>query len=312
MTSPQQADPVLAQTAAAAYGAAVMTHQLSQITTGLITRLFSTVNPYSAQEVREFSRRAGQIIVGSQKTVANAHTAAQLLQLRAVGINQTVPVVIPDNVRGASVTFGGQKPKIHAPAETKIDYGDGAETVKKGEATPDRVFERAAETYRYERSIGKDHTAATKAADTRIAKTVDNNLILSARIAAQQTLVRVAEKDERIIGYRRIIHPELSVKTGVCGLCVAASDRIYKLKELQPIHGGCNCSVAAVTTAHDPGHSLNEQDLKRLYVHAGGGTSGRGLKRIRYTVIDHHELGPVLTRITGEEVPYYSTTPAAA
>jgi hypothetical protein len=311
VTAPVQ-DPVTAQVAAAALGAAMITSQVSQTTAQLIANLFLRINPYSAKEVRDFAKQAGRIIVGSQRTVANAHTAAQLLQLRAMGINQAVPVVIPDNVRGASVTFGGGKPKVHAPTETTVPYNDGAEKVTKTEATPDRVFERAAETYRYERSIGKDHTAANNAAETRISKTVDNNLILSARLAAQQTLVRVAEKDERVIGYRRIIHPELAHKTGTCGLCVAAANRIYKLKELQPIHGGCNCSISPVTTAHDPGYTLNEDDLNRLYEHAGGGTAGRGLKRINYQIIDHHELGPVLTKVTGEFVPYYSTVPPAA
>lgn len=310
MTSPQQ-DLVLAQTAAAAYGAAAITSQVSQTTTDIIKRLFAAINPYSAKEVAEFAKQAGRIIVGSQRTVANAHTAAQLLQLRAMGINQAVPVVIPDNVRGATVTFGGQKPKVHAPAEATVHYDDGPQTIAKSDATPDKVFERPAETYRYEKSIGKDRAAAIEKAEQRIAKTVDNNLILSARLAAQQTLVRVAEKDERIIGYRRIIHPELALKTGTCGLCVAASDRLYKVKDLQPIHGGCNCSISPVTTAHDPGIRLNEQDLSRLYEHAGGGTSGRGLKRVNYQIIDHHELGPVLTKVTGEFVPYYSTLPPA-
>lgn len=314
MTAPQQAASaaLVAQTAAAALGAATISSQVSQTTTALITALYARMNPYSAKEVRDFAKQAGRIIIGSQRTVANAHTAAQLLQLRAVGINQTVPVVIPDNVRGASVTFGGGKPKVHAPAETTVDYEDGAEKIAKKEATPDKVFERAAETYRYERSIGKDHDTANTAAEQRIEKIVDNNLILSARLAAQQTLVRVAEKDERIVGYRRIIHPELARKTGTCGLCVAAANRVYKVKELQPIHGGCNCSISPVTTAHDPGYTLNEDDLKRLYTHAGGGTAGRGLKRINYQIIDHHELGPVLTKVTGEFVPYYSTTPQAA
>jgi hypothetical protein len=318
VTAPRQAatDAVVAQTAAAALGAALITSQVSQTTTQLIIALFTRMNPYSAKEVAEFTKQAGRIIIGSQRTVANAHTAAQLLQLRAVGINQTVPVVIPDNVRGATVTFGGGRPKVNAPTETTVDYVDGAEKIPKTEATPARVFERAAETYRYERSVGKDHDTANLAAEQRIEKIVDNNLILSARLAAQQTLVRVAEKDERIIGYRRIIHPELS-RGGVCGLCVAAADQVYHVKELQPIHVRCNCSIAAVTTAHDPGHSLNRDDLNKLYAHANDATGKRGtsaaaLKRTRYTIEHHHELGPVLTRATGEQVPYFSTTPQAA
>ena len=312
MTAPQQqqSSQVLV-TAAAAAGAATTTSRVSAVTAGMIANLFAAVNPYSTKQVREFAQRAGQIIIGSQRTVANVHTAAQQIALRAVGINTAVPVVIPDNVRGATVTFGGGKPKVHAPAQTTVDYDDGAERISKSDAAPERVFERAAVTFRYEKSVGKDDAAAGEAARRRIEETVDNNLILAARLASQQTLVRAAEKDERIVGYRRIIHPELA-KGGVCGLCVTAADRVYKVEELQPIHNRCNCSIAPVTTAHDPGHTLNQGDLSKLYEHAGGKTSAKALKRTRYEIVQHHELGPVLTRTdTGEQIPYFSTTPPA-
>lgn len=307
MTQPQQQHDQVLQ---AVTGAAVTQQAVTDLTTGIIHGLWRQINPYSPKEVRDFAQQAGRLVISAQRTVANVHTAAQLLQLRALGINIPVSVTIPDQVRGASVTFG-KTPTVHAPTETKVAYQDGAETVKKVEATPDRVFERAAETYRYEKSVGTDTQAANQAAEDRIAKTVDNNLILSARLAAQQTLVRVAEKDERITGYRRIIHPELS-KGGVCGLCVAASDRVYHVKELQPIHNRCRCSISAVTTAHDPGLKLNQDDLDRLYTHAAEAapgersTSAAALKKTRYQIVQHHELGPVLTRVTGETVPYAS------
>lgn len=292
-------------------GVAIITNGVSQSTAQIIANLFSVINPYSVKEVAGFAKQAGQIIIGSQRTVANAHIAAQLIQLRAMGINQTVPVVIPDEVRGSTVTFGGGRPKVSSPKDASVDYDDGKQNIPKTDASPGKVFERAAETYRYERSTGKDHDAATELADQRIDRIVDNNLILSARMAAQQTLVRVAAKDERITGYRRIIHPELS-KGGVCGLCVAAADQVYKVGTLMEIHDRCKCSIAAVTTAQDPGHSLNREDLDKLYEHAGGSTAGKSLKRTRYTVVHHHELGPVLTRASGEQIPYYSTTPQAA
>jgi hypothetical protein len=184
------------------------------------------------------------------------------------------------------------------------------------DAAPGKIFDRPVETYRYERSIGAVHDVADTKARQRIAAIVDDNMILSARLAAQQTLLRVAEKDERIMGYRRVIHPELS-KGGVCGMCVAAADRVYHVKELQPIHTRCRCTIAPVTTAHDPGYTLNEDDLGRLYQHAADvapdvrATSSSALKKTRYQIVHHHELGPVLTRVAGQVIPYASTTPAA-
>lgn len=333
MTQPQTRDPLVAQAASAALGAAAITAGTGAATTALLQVLWRQINPYDKGEVAGFAAQAGHIIVSSQRTVANAHAAAQQLQLQAVGINQPVTVTIPDNVRGATVTLGGSQPKVHQE-EATVDYGDGQQTIPKTDAEPGKVFERPAETYRYERSIGADHESANDKAEQRIAKTVDNNLLLSARLASQQALVRVAEKDERIIGYRRVIHPEAS-KGGVCGLCIAAADRVYHVEELMPIHDRCECTVMPVTTAHDPGFTLNQDDLDRLYSHAeetapeevlyntarAGGdvigtrkalsTSGKALKKTRYQIVHHKELGPVLTRMKGHPVPYASAAPAA-
>lgn len=254
-------------------------------------------------------------MVSSQQTVANAHTASQMIQLRALGINHPVTVTVPSDVRGQSVTFG-RTPKVHAPNEATVDYGDGEQTISRGESSVDRLFERPAEKYRYEKSVGKDDTVANQMAEDRISNLVDNNLILSARLASQQTLKLVSDNDDRIIGYRRVIHPELSAG-GVCGLCVAASDRQYYVSELQPIHSRCKCTIAPITKTHDPGMQLNRADLDQLYVHAADATpgvrstSGKALKRTRYDIVHHHELGPVLTRVTGEKVPYLTAAPAA-
>jgi hypothetical protein len=300
VTQPQ--DPVLYQTITAVSGAAAITQAVSDSTTRVIQALWRSVNPYDRKSVSEFSKRAGQLIIASQRTVANAHTASQLLQLRAVGINQNVAVTIPDNVRGATAELPKPSSKVTAPAKTTIDYQDGPQTVTHSESTPDRLFERAAEKYRYEISTGKDHAQANDLAEQRIESLVDNNMILSARLASQQTLLRVAGKDERILGYRRVIHPELS-KGGVCGMCVAAANRKYKISELQPIHARCKCTISPITTAHDPGLRMNDADLEKLYAHAedatGGtvrSTSAEALKRTRYQIVHHHELGPVLTQ----------------
>ncbi|OCB57647.1 hypothetical protein A5677_16920 [Mycobacterium malmoense] len=320
-----QPDTTQLQILAAINGAAIISNATSEATTQAIWALWRRVNPYDKNAVAEFIKLAGQLVVSSQKSVATAHAAAQQVQLRALGINRPVLVTVPDDVRGATVTFGRSQPKVH-PKQTTVDYTDGGkQEIPKTDALPGKVFERAAETYRYERSIGTDHATANDKAEQRIASIVDNNMILSARLAEQQTLVRVAELDERVIGYRRVIHPELS-KGGVCGLCVAAADRVYHVKELKAIHAHCKCTIAPVTTAHDPGFTLNQDDLDKLYAHStevapmetvGGrerkalGTSGKALKRTRYQIVHHDELGPVLTRVPGHPVPYASTRPAA-
>lgn len=319
MTAPTPTQAALViQTAQAVSGQAQIAQHVSDTTTTLIQALWRQVNPYDKASVTNFRKAAGRIIIGSQRTVATGATASQLLQLKSLGIDQRVAVTIPDNVRGATATFGPKKVTVHSAKDATVEYqepknldqpekSDMVErAVTKAEAEPDRIFERPAETYRYQKSLGVDDEQANSAAEKRIASIVDGNLILAQRLAEQQTLSAVRDLDKRVHGYRRVIHPELS-KGGVCGLCVAAASRRYYLSELKPIHGRCNCTIAPITDKHDIGDILNTDDLSQLYDDAGNSTSGKNLKRVRYELVDHNELGPVLVRTNGEKVPYYST-----
>jgi hypothetical protein len=131
------------------------------------------------------------------------------------------------------------------------------------------------------------------AAVQRVAAVADMDVQLAdshqsrASLSAQKT----------VTGWRRVIHPELT-KGGTCGLCIAASDRIYHVSDLRPIHDHCACTTLPIVGSMDPGNSLNNLDLETLYQHAGGSTSGRALKNTRYSIDEHGELGPVLTNGT--------------
>ncbi len=282
----------------------------------LITAAWAKVNPYDDTSVDAFAERAGQIIVAAQRSVASVTTAAQVQILRAAGVNVKVSAAIPDDVRGASVHFGADEPSVVSRPKVTISYRAPDDstvhrTVTADEAHPSQVFARAAKVYRYSVSQDNDSATAHTAAVVRIGRIVDGNLMLAQRLAEQQTLVQAQRQEPRVIGYRRVIHPELS-KGGVCGLCVAASDRIYHCEDLKPIHDRCKCTVSAVIAGGiDPGFQLNRTDLRSLYTDAGRSTAGADLKRTRYDIVEHHELGPILTRVHGERVPYYSVAPLA-
>ena len=98
-----------------------------------------------------------------------------------------------------------------------------------------------------------------------------------------------------ITGWRRVIHPELS-DGGTCGLCVAATTRVYRTGKLKPIHDGCNCGVMPIVGEDDPGDALNRLDLGDLYDDAGGTTDGWTLKQTRYQVGAGGQLVAVKTR----------------
>jgi hypothetical protein len=138
-----------------------------------------------------------------------------------------------------------------------------------------------------------DSRTRSKPRSQRIAAVADLDMQLADRAQSHRFLTEHADQ-LNITGQRRVIHPELS-KGGTCGLCIAASDRVYHPGELRPIHGHCECTTLPIVDGRDPGAGLNGLDLKTLYGNAGNSTSAAALKRTRYKIDEHGELGPVLT-----------------
>jgi hypothetical protein len=138
-----------------------------------------------------------------------------------------------------------------------------------------------------------DFEDPVEAAAQRIAAVADLDMQLADRAQSHRFLTDHAEQ-LNITGQRRVIHPELS-KGGTCGLCIAAAQRVYHPGELRAVHGHCECTTLPIVDGRDPGAGLNGLDLKTLYGNAGNSTSAAALKRTRYKVDEHGELGPVLT-----------------
>lgn len=154
---------------------------------------------------------------------------------------------------------------------------------------PARVWDRPLKTYRLAIASGESAEYALAQAVERALSIADDDLTLAVRQAAAQHSV----KTPWVTGQRRVIHPELS-EGGTCGLCIAASDRIYRPGKLLPIHNLCKCGVAEITKSADPGSGLNNLSLGDLY-EAAGSTAAEALKGTRWKVTEHGELGPVLT-----------------
>jgi hypothetical protein len=114
-------------------------------------------------------------------------------------------------------------------------------------------------------------------------------------LAQRDETAKVYSKSPKVIGRRRIIHPELSKSGFSCGLCVIAADRMYYATDLMPIHDECNCEDAPVTAGFDPGAQLNRADLDRWYEAAGSNTA-EDLVNVRVAIHEHGELGPILRR----------------
>ena len=162
------------------------------------------------------------------------------------------------------------------------------------------VLGRIANQYRYTRSeadraliesarSGKvlDIPDPTAAAFDRLDRIIGTNLQMATRHQARTTMAASTD----VTHYRRIIHPELA-EVGTCGLCIAASDREYRKAELLPIHPECHCTVLPGTKKFDP-QTVNEIDFGKIYTDAGG-TSAEQLRKTRYRVDEHGEIGPVI------------------
>lgn len=166
-------------------------------------------------------------------------------------------------------------------------------------------YNRPAEQYRYNKSIGKNDREAMEAAIKRVEELADLDMELAMRKMASN-IIRATPK---VTGYRRVLHPELSETGTSCGLCIAASTRVYKKEELLPIHDHCHCGVMPIVGDEDPGNQFNEDDLKVLYELAGDSTDAQALSRVRYKINEHGELGPYLVeqgaknRSAGKKTP---------
>lgn len=261
----------------------------------LIHRLWVNVDVYDGNSVQAFTEAAGNYMSTAQSAVAQTAAAAQSQILTAMGVDLPAAAAASDpvDVRGTP-SIGSDNTADITTGESHVDYQDGGrQTVNlDNDASTIGMFNRPARVQRYLESKGVGSAQARQEAEDRMSLLVGDNLMLAQRLAEAEIIAHAASVDERVIGLRRVIHPELS-RTGTCGLCIAASDRVYRVKELMPMHGRCKCTTAAVTREFDPADALNAVDLKQLYDVAGG-TSSVELKRTRYQVDDHGELGPVL------------------
>jgi hypothetical protein len=289
------AETITATTAQLAESVIAVREQSTQWAVNIIGRLFRGVDVYDGEQVQAFAEQAAVHMVSAQTATARTAAAAQAQILSTMGVRVPRPTPSnPTDVRGTpsidedgAATVEQGRARVDYAAEDRpviVDLDEDATTVG--------MFNRPARTQRYLESIGKGSVEARVAAEDRLSLLVGDNVMLAQRLAEAEIIAQAAAVDDRVTGMRRVIHPELS-RTGVCGLCIAAADRLCSVRELAPVHGRCKCTVAAVTEEFDPADELNTADIGALYGLAGG-TSGAQLKRTRYQVDEHGELGPVL------------------
>lgn len=177
--------------------------------------------------------------------------------------------------------------------ESQLPRGTGS-TYPRAHTTIYDVWNRPARQVRYAATRGARGDELDSMLRLRVRTLATTDLVLAGRDEARRALDAVTA----VKYYRRVIHPELS-RTGSCGLCVVAADRVYKKNMLLPLHDGCHCTVMPILgqigAEGDPGYRLNRADLDKLYAVAGSSFRD-DLRRLRVREVPHGELGPILVQ----------------
>lgn len=261
MTAPAAAAGTAATLLALVEAQAAARASIVETVLALVGRAFAGIGDfYDQAEVADYVDLVAEA-VGGGRAVAADTTAAYLAQvLDAQG-------VVPPRVD-------------HSPA-----------TEPRGVPVT-RQYARPVVEYRTARLTGLAEFEAEERALRRAQLIAEQDVAMAVRDAA----AAVVSAAGPVTGWRRIIHPEMSAG-GTCGLCIAASDRVYGKAELLPLHERCACEVLPIVGKAggdgDPGGDLNAESLRELYERAGDTTAG-ALARTRWVVHTHGELGPVL------------------
>lgn len=289
---------------------AAVRNQLSTTAERQVVAAFGAIDdwadPKQTRRAVQSSVRAVQVAQRRMATVTDAYMASTTTLITGrrtptVGavdvrsLRRKLPQGVQETLARARTADQGQGPPLTAEQQRALESGSRRVTA----VDPEEVYGRIADHVRYQQVYGAmSPERARQSGLQRAAIVADTDIMLADRAQAQRSLTETSSA--RVIGYRRVLHPELdAVGDGSgsgrppCGLCVVAADRLYSIEDLMPIHARCRCSVAVATADDDPGRRLNEQDLRQIY-QAAGGTGGRGLKEIRVEFTEHGELGPVI------------------
>lgn len=249
---------------------------------GQILRVVQPIQRQAATITDAYLTRAATIISGRSQRAAGA---VDIRRLRRQMTEQLADEILAGVRRSVRVELGALSDQPSTQVEPTPPWGLEDSRVAQD---PADAYGRVADGYRYATTVlGDSPDKAQQKARVRIANVAETDVTLAVRAQYQKTLGA-----QGATGWRRILHPELS-RTGPCGLCVVAADRVYRSEDLLPLHNRCVCEVLPVYGRVDPGIHLNGDDLAALYAAAGGNTREK-LRRISVVMTEHAELGPIL------------------
>ncbi|GEL19352.1 hypothetical protein [Pseudonocardia asaccharolytica] len=241
---------------------------LSERLIDALVALFLGLGSWRDEDAARFVAQAVPLVEGAQHTLAGLvayFTAVQASE--AVGVPVAPPPIPAEDVTGL-----------------------------RAGVTPAEVYRRPFTTVYTGLGRGLDLPTAVERGATRLQEITEMDL--------QQTYARAARSAMRSLpgrarptGWRRVL-----VGPGNCALCVVASTQRYTLADLNPIHPGCDCTVAALYGGQE--HVIEPELLERVHgaVEELTGQADRGARAPDYRKLvvsmtrEHGELGPLLVR----------------
>jgi hypothetical protein len=256
-----------------------------------VRRLWSSLGSYRNADMTRFVQQVLPFVAGAQQTMT-ALTVANLARQAEIALGTAV------------------KP---AAVDVKKTTGSAARNGAAMAAVYGRPFHLVWRLLdELPREPGMVDQAIQAGADRAVDLALDDQ-----QLAKQHTALEVLGQDDKVVGYRRVLEGPHS-----CGLCIVSATQRYHKEQLLAIHGGCDCSVAAIWGDSDPGQTIAatarvdgrlvpvadlpdvHERIEQRFGRSGSSAriipgardaNGRILKyRDVLVTHDHGELGPVL------------------
>ena len=246
-----------------------------------------------------------QVIVGYQAAVAQVRarvlsfaTTAWRAQgsYRDADVERLIALIVPrvqaGQVQVANLTsaYLASLLSLQTGATVASVPVDRAEVLNGRGVPAEVVYARPATTVYTALSRGASFTDAVAQGLTRLESIAATDLQM-AKVRQSRSSMR-----GRVERYRRVLTGNEN-----CALCALASTQRYWVKDLSPIHPGCDCGVAPLAPGTRPGQVIDRAALDRVHEAVAnelgaGYADGRGVDyRKLVTVAEHGEYGPTLT-----------------
>lgn len=247
---------------------ATVSQQRRSITDRLVAaliELFTGLNAWRDADMRRFVRQAVPLVRGAQSNMA--------------------ALIGTDVARQATEASGRSVAPVAIPAALVQDLRGVA---------PTEVYTRPFVALRTALSEGRSLTEAVRTASNRLREIAEADMQQTYAHANRQAMQRLPAR-VRPRYWRRVLQG-----TESCALCIVAASNRYGVEDLNPIHPGCDCTVAPVFGT-DTERGADDARLAQVHraVRELTGRSDPGGRAVDYTkliVQQHGELGPMLAR----------------